>query len=100
MRKRRVGVTARASQIAGNGKPGRQIDSEMAAPLCKENTNGHQRREPQQRVRMEAWRQRRESQSAAEPNRERRKHPGAWKKEAHRRWEAQARCARITRCRI
>src|SRR5712672_829353 len=53
MRKRRVGVTARASQIAGNGKPGRQIDSEMAAPLCKENTNGHQRREPQQRGWME-----------------------------------------------
>src|SRR5580692_5970367 len=42
MRKRRVGVTAKSRRIAGKQATGSlQIDTEMAAPLCINNTNGH-----------------------------------------------------------
>ena len=42
MRKRRVGVTARSRRIVGKqATDSPQIASEMAAPLCIENTNGH-----------------------------------------------------------
>ena len=70
MRKRRVGVTAGSGQIAGNQATGsRQIESEIAAPL-ELRTPMSTAAKAASRVRMEAWRQWRWSQSGRRPIRE------------------------------
>jgi hypothetical protein len=67
MWKRRVGVTARSRRIVGNQTTGSpQIATEIAAPLELRTPMGTAAAAAQ-RVRMEAWRQWRGSQSA-EPN--------------------------------
>ena len=64
MRKRRVGVTARSRQIEGKQATGSpQVETEMAAPLELRTPMGTAAKAAN-RVRMEAWRQWRGSQSA------------------------------------
>ena len=70
MRKRRVGVTATSRRIVGyqaTGSP--QIDSEMAAPLELRTPMGTVATATN-RVRMEAWRQRRGSQTAEDSHKD------------------------------
>jgi len=64
MRKRRVGVTAKSRRIVENQATGfPQIETEMAAPLELRTPMGTEAAATK-RVRMEAWRQRRGSQTA------------------------------------
>ena len=64
MHKRRVGVTARSRQIVGSQATGSvQVATEMAAPLAMRTPTGTAAKAAN-RVRMEVWRQRRESQLA------------------------------------
>jgi hypothetical protein len=70
MRKRRVGVTASSRQSVGNQVTGTlQLDTEMAAPL-ELRTPAGTAANAAIRVRMEAWRQRRGSQSAEDSSKE------------------------------